>query len=278
MNIHKYYNKNELIVFLKNCRYRIWQIQKFLIDDTISGFASSLSFYAIFSIIPILLLTLSIFTSMKGVESLYADIKGFIFTNLMPTNQEIVAKYLEEFLKNSFEVGVIGFVSILYASLMFFYNFDSIVVKMFNTPRRSFWNSLVLYWALVTLMPIGFILAFYTGYEIQHFLEKLPYTGWIDIVVILPYLIIWFLFYVIYRVVPHCENHPKAVLWASFGASVVWELLKSVFVYYVFLNKSYTSIYGSFATVLFTFLWIYFSWVVFLLGFKGLKILHKYYT
>ncbi|WP_314988890.1 YhjD/YihY/BrkB family envelope integrity protein, partial [uncultured Campylobacter sp.] len=43
---------------------------------------------------------------------------------------------------------------------------------------------------------------------------------------------------------------------------------KYVLLYYAILNETYRSIYGSFAVLLFFFLWIYVSWVVFLYGFK----------
>ena len=41
---------------------------------------------------------------------------------------------------------------------------------------------------------------------------------------------------------------------------------------YVIYNKTYTTIYGSLATLLFTFLWIYISWIIYL---YGIKMCHK---
>jgi membrane protein len=41
-----------------------------------------------------------------------------------------------------------------------------------------------------------------------------------------------------------------------------------MFIYYIFLNKSYTTLYGSFSIVLFLFLWTYVSWFIFLHGLR----------
>ncbi|MCG3717085.1 YihY/virulence factor BrkB family protein, partial [Aliarcobacter butzleri] len=47
---------------------------------------------------------------------------------------------------------------------------------------------------------------------------------------------------------------------------------KNLFIYYVIYNKTYTTIYGSLATLLFTFFWIYVSWIIYL---YGIKMCHK---
>jgi len=264
-----YHNIQNIYSTLKSKK----EIRDFFKDDT-SIYASSLSFYTIFSVIPILLLTLSISTSMKGFLDIYNELKNFIFSNMMPVNQEFAVKYLDEFLNNSFNLGIIGFISILYTSIMFFYNFDSIVVKIFNTERRDFWHSLTIYWTLVTLTPIALALSFFISYEIQNIIEY--YASWINVTVVIPYFIIWGLFFIIYRVVPNQDIYNRPTLIASFVASLVWYILKSLFIYYAFYSKSYTSVYGPFAIALFFFIWINISWLILLYGLKLLKIINGY--
>jgi membrane protein len=211
---------------------------------------------------------------MKGFLDIYNELKNFIFSNMMPVNQELAVKYLDEFLNNSFNLGIIGFISILYTSIMFFYNFDSIVVKIFDTKRRDFWHSLTIYWTLVTLTPIALSLSFFISYQIQDIIEY--YTSWINLTVIIPYFIIWGLFFIIYRVVPNKDIYNTPTLISSFVASFVWYMLKSLFVYYAFYSKSYTSVYGPFAIALFFFIWINISWLILLYGLKLLRIMNNY--
>jgi membrane protein len=64
----------------------------------------------------------------------------------------------------------------------------------------------------------------------------------------------------------------KAALISSFITLTTLSITKNLFIYYVVYNKTYTTIYGSLSTLLFTFLWIYISWIIYL---YGIKICHK---
>jgi membrane protein len=67
----------------------------------------------------------------------------------------------------------------------------------------------------------------------------------------------------------------KSVALSSFIASSIWYISKATFVYYVSYNKTYSSIYGSFSTIMFFFIWIYFSWVIYIYGLKVCYLLNK---
>jgi len=80
--------------------------------------ASSLSFYTIFSIVPIVLIVLSVFSSTPMFSEYYQKIEGFIISNLLPTNQEMVKTYINSFLANSKTMGVVGGVYIFVTSIL----------------------------------------------------------------------------------------------------------------------------------------------------------------
>ncbi|MBF7044903.1 YhjD/YihY/BrkB family envelope integrity protein, partial [Campylobacter volucris] len=65
------------------------------------------------------------------------------------------------------------------------------------------------------------------------------------------------------------KGNLKLLLITSFGASVIWYISKTIFVYYAVYNKTYLNVYGSFSVILFFFLWIYISWIIYLLGLKA---------
>ena len=239
-------------------------------------YASSLSFHTIFSIIPLLLVSLSIFIRMPSFQHSYEKIKHFIFSNLIPAQHETISLYLDTFLQNSSKLGIIGFVFVLFASIMFFINYEYIVNKIFHTRPRGFWSSLTLYWTLMTLAPIGLALSFYLSSQLQHLLNRSDYTKWIDIFTIFPYLIIWIIFLIAYKISSSAQVSTKAALITSFIASSLWDISKNLFVYYVVHNKTYTTIYGSFSAILFFFLWIYISWIIYLYGLKLCYIINQY--
>ena len=247
------------------------------IDKELTLFAASLSFYTIFTIIPLLLIMLTLLTSLPSFAEHYETIKVFIFSNLMPVNSEAIMGHIDGFLENSAKMGMIGLVTILVASLLFFKNFEYIANKIFHAKPRTLWESITTYWTMLTLTPIALGISFYiTGY-IATLMATNTLTSGLDILPLVPYIIIWALFFLLFQISANVKINPKAALISSFLVSVVFSISKNAFIYYVFMNKSYTTMYGSFAILMFLFLWIYVSWIIFIYGLKLCHIINRVY-
>ncbi|MBL0708121.1 MAG: YihY family inner membrane protein [Sulfurimonas sp.] len=247
------------------------------VDKELTLFAASLSYYTIFTIIPLLLIILTLLTSLPSFEEHYESIKIFIFSNLMPVNSETVMEHIDGFLKNSAKMSVLGLVMILVASLLFFKNFEFIANKIFHAQKRTLWESITTYWALLTLTPIALGTSFFISAQLSFMMESNKITSGIDILPIVPYIIIWALFFVIFQIAANTKINPKASLISSFVIAIVFSLSKNAFIEYVFYNKSYTTMYGSFAIMMFLFLWIYVSWIIFIYGLKLCYLINRAY-
>lgn len=247
------------------------------IDKELTLFAASLSFYTIFTIIPLLLIMLTLLTSLPSFAEHYVTIKTFIFSNLMPVNSEAIMGHIDGFLENSAKMGIIGLVMILVASLLFFKNFEYIANKIFHAKPRTLWESITTYWTMLTLTPIALGASFYiTGY-IATLMASNSLTSGLNILPLIPYIIIWALFFLLFQISANVKINPKASLISSFLISVVFSISKNAFIYYVFLNKSYSTMYGSFAILMFLFLWIYVSWIIFIYGLKLCYMINRVY-
>ena len=246
-----------------------------LFQDKLGYYSASLSFYTLFSIIPLLVIILSIFTNLPIFEDVYQSIQALLFENLMPTHSKEILTYINSFVENSGKLGMVGVIYVLFASMMFFKNYDYIVNDIFNCERRNFWSSVTVYWALVTLTPIMLVLSFYISTQIQVILDKNQFTNGIHVLEVLPFFIIWSIFFLTYKISANVSIENKAAGISSFIASLVWYVAKSGFVFYVVHNKTYMSIYGGLSTLLFFFLWIYISWAIFLHGLKFCHLLGK---
>ena len=110
-------------------------IIKELRDKQIFHFAASLSFHTLLSIIPIIFVSLSIFTTMPNFADYYAKIKEFIYSNLLPSQN--ITQYLDQFLSNSSSLGVMGVVAIFFTSLLFFNEYDYVISKISNLPQKG---------------------------------------------------------------------------------------------------------------------------------------------
>ncbi len=281
-------------------------------DKEILNYSASLSFYSILSLIPILFVCFSVFTQIPSFEAHYERAKSVIFTFLIPAQQDLVASYLDTFLKNSVNLGIMGLIAMAFTSLAFFsgYDFvinritaqqdlvasyldtflknsvnlgimgliamaftslaffsgyDFVINRITQNEPKGLWASISSYWTLLTLVPLGLGLSFYVSSLIQKTLDD--YHIGFNFFEILPFVIIWALFFISYSSSLHQVSLKNLAL-TSFCAGAIWYAGKNLFVYYVVYNKTYASVYGSFSTILFFFIWIYISWVIYLYGLK----------
>jgi membrane protein len=239
--------------------------------------ASSLSFYTIFSIVPILLIILSLLASNPMFSEYYQKIETFILSNILPTNQETIKIYITSFVQNSKSMGITGGIYIFVTSILFFKNFETIMTKIFNSKKRKFFNKITTYWTTMTLFPILFSFSIYLSIKIQSVLNNSTYTQNINILALIPFFTIFVMFWLAYNLGANKELNIKALIISSFLGTTIFSIAKSLFVYYVIYNKNYTSLYGSFSIILFAFVWIYVSWIIFISGAHLCEFLDEYF-
>ena len=244
---------------------KIFKIFSFFRDKEILNYSAALSFYTILSLIPILFVCFSIFTQISSFKIYYQKAKDVIFTFLIPAQQDIATKYLDIFLQNSVNLGIMGLVAMAFTSMAFFSGYDFVINKITKNEPKGLWQSISSYWTLLTLVPLGLGLSFYISGYIQETLDSLKISfNFFDF---LPFIIIWGLFFISLSS-SLGKGGIKNLFIVSFVSSIIWYFGKNLFIYYVSYNKAYINVYGSFSIVLFFFVWIYISWVIYLFGLK----------
>lgn len=244
-----------------------------MFDRDITVYASSLSFYTIFTVVPLLIISLSLIANVPVFSEQYGKIQIFIFNSIMPVQTAAIAGYLESFFKNSVQLGVIGFTTMVVSSLLFFQNFEHIVGKIFKSPQRGIWDSITTYWTLITLTPIVLI----ASMSLEAYLKAHISGIALEALSIFPFLLLWGIFFLVYKIAVNANISPKAAAISSFVVALVWGMAKNSFVHYVFYNKTYATMYGSFSALIFFFLWIYLSWIIVIYGMKLCYLINRAY-
>ena len=245
---------------------KLKSIWNFVADKELSFYAASLSFYTIFAIIPLLLIFFSIFVNLPNFQSQIEQIRTLILSNILPTHTEVISSYLDTFMQNSSALGMMGLGYTLIASIMFFRNYEYIAAKMFNSTPRKFFDSLIMYWTMITLFPVVLAFSIYFSGEVQKTLK-----GTTDLSILfdlIPYLLTWIMFFLLFKLSANKPLKILALLISSVLTTAVWLITKWGFVYYVFYNETYKSVYGPISIFLFMMLWIYISWFVLLYGMR----------
>lgn len=239
-----------------------------LFDTKIGFYASSLSWNTIFAFIPLMVVMLWVFTTLPAFETVYKEVESLVFGYLMPTDSRAIMEYVNQYIANSYKLGIIGIVYVVFAVLMFFRNYDYIVNDIFNAPKRKFWSAVKIYIVLLMIIPLFFGSSFYLSHIVQSVLSRSDITSSISVFSFLPFIAVWGFFYFTFQLSANREVSPQSAAVSSFITSLVWYISKSLFIFYVVHNHTYSSIYGSISMVLFFFLWIYISWAIFLHGLK----------
>ena len=264
-----------LFAILKNYYLFIRDLFSDLFDDKLGHYASSLSWNTLFSIIPLLVVLLWIFTRLPMFDSVYKEIEEIIFANLMPTDSTLVMQYINQFIENADKLGFVGIFYVIFGNIMFFKNYDFIVNDVFSTPKRNFFQAFKNYLLLLFVIPIMMTSSVYLSINLQPYLDSNSITSIIHLYALVPYFIVWMMFFIAYLLSANKTVETSPALISSFIASLVWYISKSGFVFFVLYNKTYTSIYGSVSIFLFFFLWIYISWAIFIHGLKFCDLLNK---
>jgi membrane protein len=236
-------------------------LDSFFNDDT-TYYAASLSFFTIFSILPILALVIAVISNFPEFEQYIDVFTAFIFDIINPTHSADIISTLEKYISNSSKLGYIGIIYMLFVTIMFIKDYEYIVNKIHKAKRKGIYTSFIFYGfyfflLFVIFVTFNIIMSFYNN----NFLNNL-----------FSYFFAWMIFFSLFKISVNRKIDTKAALVSSLLTFLTLSITKNLFVYYVIYNKTYTTIYGSLSTLLFTFFWIYISWIVYL---YGMKICHR---
>lgn len=232
-------------------------LDSFFNDDT-TYYAASLSFFTIFSILPIIALLISIISSLEVVQEYLDVFIEYIFDVLNPTHSEAFIETFKNYISNSNKLGYIGILYMLFVFIMFFKDYEYIVNKIHRAKRKPLLTSFFFYLFFLVTLPLmlavlNIALSFYNNNVFNY---------------ITTFLFAWLIFFGLFKLSVNKPINTKAALISSLFTLITLTITKNLFVYYVIYNKTYTTIYGSLAILLFSFFWIYVSWIIYLYGIK----------
>lgn len=262
MDLHK-----QLInKFYEGVRFVRFVIEHFIKDDCTYR-ASALAFTSLLAVIPLMTVGLTILSSFPVFHGLSKLVQDFIFDNFVPATGKAVQNYLQQFSAQVSNLSIWGVALLFITALLVMVTIERAMNRIWRAPSsREGVTAFLLYWAILSLGPVflGLSLA------ASSYLFSLPflhdYQAPSLIVTILPFLLSLIGFTFLYVVVPNCPVKISHGLWGGLVAAILFESAKQAFVFYLTHYNSYELLYGAFAAVPIFFIWIYWMWVITLLG------------
>lgn len=233
--------------------------------------AGSLTYTTLLALVPLVTVSLSLFSNFPAFAELGEALSGFLQNNVLPDRAgQIVATYAIEFSEKAAQLTLIGTIMLIVTVLLLLHTIDSVFNDIWGvrTPRPLL-TRLTVYWVALTVGP--FALAgsvFATGRLVATSIEFIGNDVQISAfsTTFVPLSLIGTLFSFLYFAVP---NHPVRLLHAcigGFSAAIAFLVMQRLFGSFIAGFPTYTLIYGTFAAMPIFLVWLYFSWVVVLLG------------
>lgn len=225
-------------------------------------YSASMSFLTVFTIIPFLMLGLFAAVNFSPFAEAFNFFREFLYANLLQESADTVVFYINLFLQNSSELGAFGVLFASYTVFVFIKQLDFCIQKLSSKgdavfgAGRFFRYLLVGFFVLVLLLlsiAVENVGAFF-GFGVSAF--------------VLSFLQSWGAFLALFLLLsPNRESFKKTVF-ISFFTVALFSASKTLFSYYIIFSSSYTTIYGSFASLFWFFVWLNLSWYLFFASFK----------
>lgn len=259
-----------LAVMAETRLFLIYAMRRFA-GDRCTEAAGSLAFTSLLALVPVMAIGLAIFAAFPVFDTMQAELQRFVFDNLLPHAGREVEQYLNTFARNAGQLTALGLIGIVVTAVLLLATVERTFGRVWRvTGRRPILVRILVYWALITLGPVFFGISLSVSsylFAAARSIGVESLTGPLSpLAEIVPPLLAFLGFTVLYLVIPF-----RPVLWrhAAIGAgvaTVLFELLKTLFGIYVISFPTYQTVYGALSVLPILLVWIYLCWIVALFG------------
>ena len=240
-------------------------------EDRLGLIASSLTFTTLISLVPLVTVMLALFSAFPMFATFQKALETYFLQTLVPENiAKPVLRALTEFASNANGLGGVGLVLLLLAALALMLTIDRTLngIWRVRTPRPIAQRVLV-YWAAATLGPLllGISLSL-TSYAVSasRGLVGTPPGGVRLLLALIEFTLLASGLAGLFHYVPNTHVRWRHAVAGGVFAALGFEAAKKLLAWYLAQVPSYAMIYGAFAAVPILLIWVYFAWVIVLLG------------
>lgn len=240
-------------------------------QERIAQIAGSLTFTTVLSLVPLLTVSLAAFTRFPVFSRFEQALEQHLLGSLLPADlSRTVLLHLHQFADNAHGLTVVGSLFLFGAALALLLTIENALNQIWDVRRgRPLLRRVGLYAVMlavgplllgVTLWGMSYVLGVSVG-----LVGTLPPAARFALT-LGPVALAAAGLTALFRFVPHAPVRWHEALVGGLLASLALEAGKRVFTAYVLNFPTYRAVYGAFASLPVFLLWLYFSWLVTLLG------------
>ncbi len=247
-----------------------------LAEDRCQLRASSLTFYSLLSVVPVLAM---IFGIAKGF-GFEKNLREILLERL--AGQEEVALRIIDFshalldnVKGGLVAGI-GVVVLFYTIIKILSHIESAFNDIWGVKKpRTLGRKITDYLSMMLICPVLFLMSsaatVVIASGVRFVMERITLLGAVGPLVsvllkLLPYGVLWVLFTFVYMFMPNNRVRFTSALLAGIIAGTAYHLFQWVYIFFQVNMSRYNAIYGSFAALPLFFIWLQVSWIIVLFG------------
>lgn len=237
--------------------------------DKVNQQASSLTLYLVMSIVPIAALAFAVAKGF-GIDE---QIKNELLTYF--SDQEEIVTWIINFADSTIRnarggwIAGVGMVMLLWTSMNMLVQVENSFNSIWQVKRPRSWSRRFAdYISIMLVAPVLLFMASSFTVSIKYYIEAIPFVSNIApfFYKLIPFVLMWFLFAVIYIVMPNIKVKFLAAFIAGVVAGTIFQLLEQFYFYSQVSISKYNAIYGSLAAIPLFLIWAKLSWQIVLFG------------
>ncbi len=240
-------------------------------EDRLALVAGSLTFTTIISLVPLMTVTLALFSAFPMFATLQGSLQSWLVQALVPDSiARPVMAAITQFSSRASRLGAVGLVALVVSSLAMMLTIDRALNAIWRVrkPRRIAQRVLV-YWAALTLGPVIFAVSLAaTSYAIsasRGLIGDMP-RGFGMALSSVEFVFEAIGVAALFHYVPNTFVRWRHAMLGGLFVAICMIGGKRALTYYFGAVPTYSMIYGAFATLPIFLVWIYASWIIVLLG------------
>jgi len=246
-------------------------LRKRFAEDNLGLTAGSLTFTTLIALVPLVTVTLAIFSAFPMFSSFQVALEKYLLQALVPESiARPVLRSLTMFAGKARTIGTAGLVVLVISALALVLTIDRTLNRIWRVRApRPIGQRILIYWAAMTLGPlvlgVSLSLGSYALSASQGWAAALP--GGVEFGLdALEFVLLAAAMAGLFHYVPHTPVRWSHAWAGALFVAIAMELAKRGLAWYLKAVPTFSAIYGAFATLPILLLWIYLVWVVVLLG------------
>lgn len=245
-------------------------------EDVLHLRASALTYYTLLAIVPVVAMAFGIAKGF-GLEAFVERQLREVFVG-----REEVFAWIMEFANSMLQttqggiVAGVGLVILLYTIIIVMMYVEESFNGIWQIKQaRPFARKVSDYFSMMFVAPLFLIMSsaatVFLTTQVSSFAEQLQFFQFLGptllfLVNLVPYLLIWFVFTLVYMVMPNTNVKFSSALIGAVIAGTVFILVQWAYIHFQVGVSRYNAIYGSFAALPLLLFWIRISWLIVLFG------------